>query len=194
MRTHLGNYFRQRRIDRGLSRGQLARQAGYKNISKGARRIWQLEEEGIVYPQLLNRLAGILEIDRQKIDELVEEERREALQRWSEWVNTPISPYIVVRLMPAVYQYRELPPEITSIDEAEAYACETARHFGREVWLVWSRRLSVHVNEAGETVARIEATPGEQRVPIPSMQLGGKGPHFLLDFGDGSPFRILSDS
>jgi hypothetical protein len=36
------------------------------------------------------------------------------------WADEPVRPYLVVRLMPAVYCHREAPPEVVTLDEAEA--------------------------------------------------------------------------
>ena len=57
MPAHLGNYFRKVRLAKGLSLGQLARQVGYRNISKGCRRIQNFETSGQITPHVLTKLV-----------------------------------------------------------------------------------------------------------------------------------------
>ena len=51
--TELGDLFRKRREERHLGRGQLARLAGYRNLSKAGRNIHQMESSGIVAAELV---------------------------------------------------------------------------------------------------------------------------------------------
>ena len=60
--SHLGNFFRGRRIEKGLAFGQLARLLGYKNVSGGCNRIQAFERGGKVRPDLLGKLAEVLEV------------------------------------------------------------------------------------------------------------------------------------
>jgi hypothetical protein len=47
---------------------------------------------------------------------------------------------LIIRLMAAVYSELLLPEEITTPEEAEAFACDQARQFRRQMCLVLSRR------------------------------------------------------
>jgi transcriptional regulator with XRE-family HTH domain len=181
MANSLGDYFRERRQQRGLSLGQLARLLGYRNVSKGSNRIARLEREGAVTPDLLLRLAGVLGIDLGTIEDLTERDRQERLREWEEWVNEPVPMRLIVRYMPAVYGRVALPEGATTPEQAEAFACAYAREHGLRVCLAVSRRLSVWVGKDGRVEARTEATPDSPNTP--SMRLRGSGKNFLLNFG-----------
>jgi hypothetical protein len=74
--TTLGSFIRARRIGRGLSLGQLARLVGYRNISKGARRLACLEHTGTATPVLLVNVAEALALDWTTVERLAEEDRQ----------------------------------------------------------------------------------------------------------------------
>ena len=78
---------------------------GYSNIAKGIRRIETFEGCGDITNDLLVKLAAALEIDEETIGRLSEEDLRE----WAAWANEPIKPYMVVRLIAAMYS-RQLSP------------------------------------------------------------------------------------
>src|SRR4051812_7321926 len=103
MSTHLARHFQQARLDRCLSLGQVARLAGYKNVSGGCNRLCHFERTGSINRQLLRQLAAILEIDEATIKEMADRDQGEFLDAWARWVNEPIQPYLVLKIMPAVY-------------------------------------------------------------------------------------------
>jgi hypothetical protein len=180
MSTHLSRYFQQKRLDRGLKPGQLARLAGCANIQKNGSRIRSFELSGTIGQELFEKIAAVLEIDAGTIEGLVEQDRREFFQAWLEWVSEPIKPYLVIRLIAAIYSSRGMPPEITGLEEAEKWASAVAREIQKPCCLVWSRRLSCWFDEQGTLTKRTEAVPGEPNTPW--IKIGGKGPAFL--FGD----------
>jgi transcriptional regulator with XRE-family HTH domain len=182
MTNHLGGYFRERRQQRGLSLGQLARLLGYRTVSKGANRIARLEREGAVTEDLLLRLAGVLSIDLPTVEGLLERDRQDRLRAWEEWVSQPVPIRLIVRYAPAVYGSVALPEGVTTPVEAEAFACAHARQHGRRVSLAVSRRLSVWVGEDGRVEARTEATPDRPNTPF--LRLKGGGQKFLFGFGE----------
>jgi hypothetical protein len=71
---------------------------------KNGNRIRQFELKGIISPELFDKLLTALEIDAATVEKLVEEDRREFFKKWLEWVNEPIQPYLVERLIAAVYR------------------------------------------------------------------------------------------
>lgn len=71
MKSHLGDYFRKVRLANGRSLGQLARKVGYRNVNKGCRRITTFETTGTIHPDLLTKVAAILEIDNEVIEQLL---------------------------------------------------------------------------------------------------------------------------
>ena len=72
--SHLGSFFRERRIEKGLAFGQLARLLGYKNVSGGCNRIQAFERGGKVRPDLLGKLAEVLEVSPDQIRQLAAED------------------------------------------------------------------------------------------------------------------------
>ncbi len=130
MSTHLSRYFQQQRLDRGLKPGQLARLAGCLNVPKNGSRIRTFELSGHITHELFEKIATVLEIDAATIQRLVEQDRREFFQAWLQWVNEPIKPYLVIRLMAAIYSSRALPAEISTQEEAEKWASAVARGWG----------------------------------------------------------------
>jgi len=178
MSTHLSRFFEKHRISKSLKPGQVASLIGYTNISKGGSRIRSFEQTGSISRELFEKLAAFFEIDNGIIEQLVEEDRREFFHKWLAWVNEPIQPHLVVRLIAAVYSRRDMGPDIGTIEEAEVWAASVARESRLKCCLVWSRRLSIWFDETGSIVGRTEAVPGE--VNVPWMRISG-GKQFVLE-------------
>jgi transcriptional regulator with XRE-family HTH domain len=182
MANNLGTYFQERRRQRGLTLGQLARLLGYKNVSKGSNRIARFERHGAVTPDLLLHLAEALGIDLAIVEGMLERDRQERPREWEAWVNEPVPIQLVARYMPAVYGRVALPEGVTTPEQAEAFARAYARQHGRRVCLALSRRLSVWINREGRVEARTEATPDTPNTPF--MRVKGSGKGFLFGFGE----------
>jgi hypothetical protein len=178
--TNLSRHFQQKRHDRGLKPGQLARLAGCVNVQKNGSRIRSFELSGSIGQELFEKLATALDIDAGTIERLVEQDRREFFQVWLAWVNEPIQPYLVIRVIAAIYNSRLVPSEIVTMEEAEQWASGVAKEIHKRCCLVWSRRISCWFDEQGRLTNRSEAVPGEPNVLW--IKIGGKGPAFL--FGD----------
>ncbi|WP_152054393.1 helix-turn-helix domain-containing protein, partial [Tautonia marina] len=121
--SHVGNLFKQRRVERNLTFGQLARMVGYENLSRGSNRIQAFERGGKVAPDLLEKLVEALEIDHQDVRRMAAEDYRD----WLAWANEPVRPYLVLRYMACVYQRIELPDDLLEPEAAEAYASQVAK-------------------------------------------------------------------
>lgn len=138
----------------------------------------RFERDGIITDELLIKIARALEIDWATVEELAEQDRQEHVDAWNKWADEPVSMRLVIKWIPAVYSERLLPEEITTPEEAEAFACGQARQLKKQVCLVLSRRKSVWIGDEGIVRKRTEATafggPNE-----PWMEL--KGRRFLLD-------------
>ena len=187
MRSQLADHFRQQRKERGLSLAELARHLGYKNPTKGCNKIQKFEQRGEVHTDFLRKLADSLGIDAATVVSLIEQDRREFCKVWNEWADVPISPHLVVRLIPAVYKSEPLPGSVTTLEEAEAFAAETARQWNRRACLTWSRRLSVWFGSEGNVEGRTGSVLGEANVP--TMRLTGGRRSFLLE--DPSTARTI---
>jgi hypothetical protein len=158
--THLSRHFEQKRFEKGLKPGQLARLAGCTNIPKNGSRIRCFELSGNIVQELFEKIAGALEIDAGTIERLVEQDRREFFEEWLAWVSQPIQPYLVIRIIAAIYSSRAVPAEITTMEEAEQWAGAVAKEIQKRCCLVWSRRISCWFSEDGTLTERTEAVPG----------------------------------
>ncbi|GIW78379.1 MAG: hypothetical protein KatS3mg105_0186 [Gemmatales bacterium] len=185
--THLSRYFETKRKAKQLSPGELARLAGCQNISKSGNKIRQFEMHGTINRELFEKIAAVLEVEQNVIEKLVEQDRQEQFAAWLEWVNTPIKPYLVIRLMAAVYSQRAVPSSITTQEEAEKWAAGVAVEIKRRCCLVWNRRVSIWFAEDGSLEQRTETGMGEPNMPY--VQVGGK--KFL--FGEGLGSAVVVD-
>lgn len=178
MSTNLSRYFEKLRLERGLKPGELARLIGAPNASKIGGRIRQFELTGVVSRELLIQLMAFFGVDKESIDRLIAVDRQEYYEKWLQWVDTPIEPYCVTRLMATVYRSIAVPPELTQ-EQAEARIADFAKKEHLICCLVWSRRLSVWFNREGVVYARNEATPGV--IHMPCSRIGHKSFLFAGD-------------
>lgn len=166
MASYLNEFFRSRRIEQGLSLGQLARLAGYGNANKGIRRILQFEREGVIRNDLLVRLTEALTITWWDLFQaLVEHFHQQRLQEQA-WDNEPFQPYLIVRYMAAIYGQHVLPDGVETADAAHEYACDYARQHRWRVCLVLSRRRCVWISACGVVERREEALLGQIGLPV----------------------------
>jgi hypothetical protein len=174
--SHLSKFFRQRRVEKKLGLGGLARLLGYTNVSRGANRIQVFEGGGKVSPELLGKLAEALEIGPDEIRKYVDEDRRD----WEAKVDQPIEIHLVIRLMPAVYKYVRVPDD--SLDpELAAFASRMALESKSKVCLALSQRESLWFDAEGRACGRTFATPKMPNEPY--AVIGGKRVQF--DFAEG---------
>jgi transcriptional regulator with XRE-family HTH domain len=175
--SHLGDYFRKRRVEKKLTFGQLAELLGYKNLTRGANRIQAFEGGGKAHPDLLGKLAEVLEVGPDDIRQRVAEDYWD----WMAWAKEPIRPYVIVRLMACVYQRVQLPDEALDPEASEAFAANVASERKFKVCLVLSRRVSVWFDATGKEYGRTEATP---EMPCePYAMIGGRKVQFEFDKG-----------
>jgi len=57
---------------------------GEKNYNKGMKRIFDLELEGIVPPEVLDKIINTLELDREYIDQLIQEDKEQQRREFEE--------------------------------------------------------------------------------------------------------------
>ncbi len=182
MATKLSNYFRQQRIRLGLRPGDVARLMGYQSIVGAANKIVMFEERGDILTELFQKLAAALDIDETTLQRLIEQDRREFIERWNEWANQPIEPHLVFRAIPGVYFEQEIAEGVRTTEAMEQYAADFARRMHKKVWLVLSRRLTIYFDEDGMKHVQ-EAVPGQCNSPY--MCLGGSRQKFLFTGGMG---------
>jgi len=158
MTTNLSAYIKKERIKQGLNYAEVSKKMGYKNINKGMRRVIDLEREGVVNPEVLDRIVDALELDQVYVDQLIQEDKEQEKREFEEWVNTPIDWHLIIRWMPAVYGERAIPGYLKTEDEAIDYAREVAREYKSMVWLVLSRKENIHIYPDGSIKSRNEVT------------------------------------
>lgn len=168
---YLAKYVRRARVERKWSCQRLAKEIGYKNLNRGARRIIHLEREGGISKELLNKISESLELNPEKVQELQRKDeedlrrRREAwVKKWEAWVKEPVPMELIVRIIPAVYLKREIPEDIADRETAIEFAKKIAKTEVRKVCLVISRRESAWINEEGKAVI-IKSTPHKLNMP-----------------------------
>lgn len=184
MKKSLADRFRRERENRGLSYANLAWLMGYrgKGIVGGANKICQFEITGKIHPDILSKLASVLEIDSEVVERLKEEDEESAFKAWAEWARQPITPHIVVRLIPGVYQRRPLAEGISS-REAFEIATEVAQTMHCKACLVLSRHVSYWFDEQGRITGISQAIPGFPNTPTMSVN-GQLSRRFCLGAGD----------
>ena len=57
MTTNLSRFIKEEREKQGLNYAEVSKKMGYKNLNKGMRRIIDLEREGVVHPEVLDRIV-----------------------------------------------------------------------------------------------------------------------------------------
>jgi transcriptional regulator with XRE-family HTH domain len=183
MATRLSQLFKQRRLAKGLRVSELARLCGYKNLSKGSRRINDFEDSGGIDERLFVKLANILGVDETTIARLAEQDQAEFLRNWNEWADQPIKPHVIVRAIPGFLVSPKIPPGVTTQEEMEQFAANIAEKHGKKVWLVLNRRTTVYFNQSAAARSVIHAKPGASNCPYMSLKSRKKKFLFTADGG-----------
>ncbi|MGO8878458.1 MAG: hypothetical protein ACLQMS_02960 [Desulfomonilaceae bacterium] len=183
MNKHLRNLIYRHRALKGLNFGQLAELSGYRNRSKWANKICNLEREGVGTDELVARVIQALEIDHQEV--------RDAIQKdyaiWEKWADEPVPMQMLLRYTGVIIVIHHMPQEITSREAAIEYAQNYAKENGIRVCLVLSRRESAWIAADGHMFIS-QTTPGVPNIPYASV--GGKNFLFNSD-QDSFPFTVL---
>lgn len=142
MWNRTGRYLAQQRHARHLTPQQLAALLGYRNITKGGRRILALERDGATVEDLLERVVEALGLDLAFVQALVEDDRRAYREAWEQWASEPIAFELRFRPFPSLWCGASLPAGLTE-DAAIAYAQERAITTGWTHLLLTSRKVQV---------------------------------------------------
>ena len=179
MPTHLSRLFQGRRLEQRLGLRQLARQCDYINLTKGARRIQRFEGGGMSVPDLLQKLAIVLDISDEEIHRGIQADKVE----WEQWADEPIEPQLIARLCAAAYSHKSIPPDLCTDREAmEHFASEFAKEKQIKVCLVLSRRLRVWFDRDGRRQGETKNT--FENTDAAYMGLGVSGKKYLLSLPD----------
>jgi len=191
MSTHLSRFFKQKRIALGLRLPEAARRCGYQNLSKGSNKVHRFEQTGEIHVLLYPKLAAALGIDNETCDRLNAMDAEQARREWLEYINTPITPHLVVRALPGVFFEKALPEDCITIEQMETFASDLARRFHKMVWLVVNRELTIRFNADGSKRSVEEATPEHPNSPWMRLK-ARKGRPFLFGCeGSGLTLRPL---
>jgi transcriptional regulator with XRE-family HTH domain len=145
--TTLGGLLARRRRLLRLTLGDVARRAGYLNISKGANRLAGIERGEPAFPdaRVLDRFARALGLTEKDVDQA----RCEDFER----LDRPVPPSLIDRVMPGVYLPVELPANCT-VDRAVELATAHAAATGRKVCVAVSRICGIYVEPDGTRSGR----------------------------------------
>lgn len=165
MNNHLGKYIKNRREQLGLRRSEVARLLGYENVSKGSARLHSVEEGRWVSRDFLVRLMEILQIEPQVLQDLIDRDRQEYVEQWNRWADEPVPMHAAVRYVPGFFAGIDLPGDVTTPEQALAWAVETAKRLNKKVVLVITRRVSWTVHENGVADGPFNATPDSNGMP-----------------------------
>ncbi len=158
MTTKLAGYIKQERIKQGLNYAEVSRKMGYTNFNKGMRRIIDLEREGIVHPEVLEKIIDVLDLDQEYIDILILKDRQEYEEEFEKWLSEPIKPYYTLRVMPSIYLSYNLPGNFSTEKEATEYVAKIAKEKKFKAWVNLSRREKIYITEKGEIRGKIKTT------------------------------------
>ena len=185
MNKHLRNLIHKHRASMGLNFGQLAELSGFRNRSKWAIRICNFEREGVGDDEMVRKVIQALEIDHQEVQNAIQKD----YAIWEKWANEPVPMQMLIRITGVIILIHNMPPEITSREEAIEYAQNYAKENGLRVCLVLSRRESVWIAADGHSFIS-QTTPGQPNVPYASVC----GKKFLFNGSHASfPFTVLKN-
>jgi transcriptional regulator with XRE-family HTH domain len=181
MNNHLGRYIKARREQLGLRHSEVARRLGYDNVNKGSRRLHRIEEGRWINRDFLLRLVTVLQIEPQVVEELIQRDREEYVASWNQWADQPVPMQAVMRCIPGFMVGINMPDDVTTPEQAVAWAVETARQKNKKIIIVASRRISYTIHEDGRVDGPFHATPNNNGLPWMAL---GETP-FLVNL-DGS--------
>ena len=141
-----GHFLQNRRKALKLTHKELALKMGYRNISKGIRRIIDVEN-GIIIESIISKLMVALNVtgeDRAKC-------KAKEDSYIQDYVNTlPVfKPVLVYRAMACIYIPIEIPNALGSVQEQIKFAIDVAQARHAHCWLKLNYNLRYHINKEG---------------------------------------------
>ncbi len=167
MQRQLSTIIRSEMKSQGFSRADVVRRMGYKNISKGMRRMdgWL---KGETYPNAsqCTSLAGAVSVDVETLIKAILTDKVAArAERRRRRAQDP-QYYLTIRLMAAVYNQLTLPADL-SRSEAIEHGAHTAIKLRRRCCLDMPSSETVWFEADGSYAIRVDTAP-------PYMSVGGK--------------------
>ena len=140
--SNIAQLFKAARRKAGTTAKEVVLSAGFKNANKGLRRLNSLEDgkTKLHDPRTVERFAAVLDLDEADI----------AVASALDWqeLDRPIKPYLVERLIPAVYRRHQL-PEDCSLEDVRSMAARMSAETGRSFCLVLSMVRCVYFYPSG---------------------------------------------
>lgn len=167
--NYMGEWFWGRRGERQWPLAEVARRMGYKNVSKGCRKVLAFEREGVADGDFLHRLAAVLEISEGVVVYLTRQDRLAYLRAWDEWSDQPTPIRVVMRAVPGFMVEMAVPDDVTTPELAVAFGQEVAARHHAKVFAVLSRRESVGITEAGIINGHFPTRPDTDPCPLVSV-------------------------
>jgi hypothetical protein len=174
--NYIGELIHEARIGRSMTFGDLARACGAataKQTSRIAQRLVLFEREAVGDRKLLQRVIAVLDLDPQRVVELLDRQRVAELHAWNRWADEPVEIEIHMRPFAGLWIKLPLPVEIAA-DELLAidYAKQmTANRDELRVVLVLDRRRSLTIAR-GEVISSRTAKPNISMKPF--VVIGGQ--------------------
>jgi hypothetical protein len=170
--TRTGAYLAAQRRAQHLNSHELAAALGYANVVKGARRVLDLERDGVTIPGLLDKIISTLGLDGEVVRALVEADRRDFQDAWNRWVNEPVQPELRRRLIPAIWGRVEMPKGLSreeavefaksrAVEERLTYVLIPSRR--EEIWRYPSGRIYVRPMTVGDVQGGVTRLRGGER-------------------------------
>jgi len=180
MANELGNYVRESREAKGLTRGEAVKKMGYKNIAKGANRLVAVERGEIPDEEFLRKIVNALELDIEKVNGCIKtvEDRREA--EYQKWLDEPVPMELHLRLIPGVVGSKPVPSGLSE-QKAIDWACAEAKRLRSRCCLALDRRRSVWISRDGDIVEETYARRGTSNIPYMTLKGSGKKFSFNLE-------------
>lgn len=167
--NYLGEWFWGRRAERQWPLSEVARRLGHSNVSKACNKLLRVEREGVADDAFLQRLAAVLEISEGVVRYMTRHDRLSYLRAWEEWADQPVPLRVVVRAIPGFMVELAVPADVTTPEQAIAFAQIYAARHRKKVFVILSRRESVGITEAGEIDGQFHTRPDTDPCPLVSV-------------------------
>lgn len=171
--SHLGSYVKRQRECTRMHANDLVRKAGWTSLAGGLRRLEQLEQHGVATDDHLQRIAAVLWIPREIIEELKARDREERERKFQEWVDQPTEPTLLLKAAGLFCIRKPVPPELHGNENAMlTFASHTAIDMRLMACLMPDRRRAIYFMPDGESYT-VQAKP-DHPVVGPSVRFGNQ--------------------
>ena len=188
--SNLSNYFKELRVKRDLSPGELASLISRNNIPKVGNIIRTFEISGQInshwFELLVNELKPNPILMEQKIKADIEDQKNS----WNKYISKSIDPFLTIRYIPGFYGTKKIPfCFLNSRNDAEEWAATELKKYRAKGFLDWSREEQTIFDKGGSNPRRIKIGFQQQRCAA-WMQFSGSAKKFILNEDNSLNFLI----